>query len=53
MSIETHAMNFQFVFDSFRAGDNDYLTYVDKILLVTHQKSEILERLQLDFLRLH
>ncbi len=41
---ETHAMNLQFVFDSFRAGDNDCLTYVNKILLGTQQRPTVVKR---------
>ena len=41
---ETHAMNLWFVVDSFRAGDNDCLTYVNKILLGTQQRPTLVKR---------
>lgn len=41
---KNHAMNLSFVFNSFRAGDNDCLTYVDKILLGTGQAPTAVKR---------
>lgn len=41
---ETHKMGFQFLINSFRVGDNDCFTYVNKILLGTQQKPTIVKR---------
>ncbi len=37
---ETHPMNIWFSIYRFQTGDNDCLTYVNKILIGTHQKPD-------------
>jgi len=44
MLIESHPKNMEFILTDFRVGDNDCLTYVNKILVGTHQAPASIRR---------
>jgi hypothetical protein len=44
MLIESHPKNMEFILKDFRVGDNDCLTYVNKILVGTHQAPASIRR---------